>query len=173
MTDGPGHTGSNAGRNRKLIGGRTTTDFQLNVQPTQLPGMGGGGTFTAGRGAPFSMQTAGPGVLPKSIAGRYTDTAPIPGWLLPMMLVLLMVSVPDLQPVRRFILVYAVASPVLLFMLWRWSPAGAIGIVALSHLLVLFPTLTPNSQWLVQVARRYSMTTSAPAGSCFRWTNLL
>jgi len=81
-----------------------------------------------------------------------------PGWIhyvARTMLVLLMVSVPDLLPVRRLILVAAVASPVLLFMLWHWSPAGAIGIVALSHLLVLFPTLTPNSQWLGPVITRF------------------
>jgi len=81
-----------------------------------------------------------------------------PGWVHYVawtMLVLLMVSVPDLLPVRRLILVFAVASPVLLFMLWHRSPWGAIGVLALSHLLVLYPTLTPNSQWLGPVITRF------------------
>jgi peptidoglycan/xylan/chitin deacetylase (PgdA/CDA1 family) len=41
-----------------------------------------------------------------------------------------------------------VAAPLLALLIWRWWPAAAVGIVALSHALVLYPTLRPNVQWL-------------------------
>ncbi len=81
-----------------------------------------------------------------------------PGWIRYVAwatLVLLLVSVPDLLPVRRFILLFALASPIFLVMLWSWSPLGALAVVALSHLLVLYPTLTPNSQWLGPVITHF------------------
>jgi peptidoglycan/xylan/chitin deacetylase (PgdA/CDA1 family) len=45
--------------------------------------------------------------------------------------------------------------PILLLVLFRpWWPI-AIGVMALSHALVLWPTLRPNSQWLGPVIRRF------------------
>ncbi|HEX6159088.1 MAG TPA: polysaccharide deacetylase family protein, partial [Thermoanaerobaculia bacterium] len=40
-------------------------------------------------------------------------------------------------------------------MLWRDSPAAGIGVLALSHLLILYPTLRPNVQWLGPVVTRF------------------
>ena len=41
-------------------------------------------------------------------------------------------------------------------LLWRWSPLAAIGVLALSHALVLYPTLRPNVQWLGPVVTRFA-----------------
>lgn len=49
---------------------------------------------------------------------------------------------------RRLILVFVVAAPVVAILIWSSSPAAAIGVVFLSHMLVLYPTLRPNVQWL-------------------------
>lgn len=40
-------------------------------------------------------------------------------------------------------------------MLWRHSPAAGVGVLALSHLLILYPTLRPNVQWLGPVVTRF------------------
>ncbi|HEY0141402.1 MAG TPA: polysaccharide deacetylase family protein [Thermoanaerobaculia bacterium] len=39
--------------------------------------------------------------------------------------------------------------------LWRHSPAAGIGVLALSHALILYPTLRPNVQWLGPVITRF------------------
>jgi peptidoglycan/xylan/chitin deacetylase (PgdA/CDA1 family) len=43
-----------------------------------------------------------------------------------------------------------------LIALWRFSPPAAIGVLALSHALVLYPTLRPNVQWLGPVVTRFA-----------------
>ena len=49
---------------------------------------------------------------------------------------------------RRGIIGFLFAAPLIAIALWHWSIAGAIGIVAVSHALVLYPTLRANVQWL-------------------------
>jgi peptidoglycan/xylan/chitin deacetylase (PgdA/CDA1 family) len=49
---------------------------------------------------------------------------------------------------RALILGFACIAPVILAVLWPHSWLAAIGVLALSHALVLWPTLRPNSQWL-------------------------
>jgi peptidoglycan/xylan/chitin deacetylase (PgdA/CDA1 family) len=46
-------------------------------------------------------------------------------------------------------------APVLLILLWPLSPAAAIAVLALSHFLILYPTLRPNVQWLGPVVTRF------------------
>lgn len=53
---------------------------------------------------------------------------------------------------RRLILGFALAAPWLLLLLWRFSPPAAIGVLALSHALLFYPTLHPNAQWWGPVA---------------------
>lgn len=57
------------------------------------------------------------------------------------------------------ILGFALVAPVLLILLWKVSPVAAIGVLALSHALILYPTLRPNVQWLGPVMTHF--TTSA------------
>ncbi|MGN6186610.1 MAG: polysaccharide deacetylase family protein [Thermoanaerobaculia bacterium] len=40
-------------------------------------------------------------------------------------------------------------------MLWPYSPLAGIGVLALSHALVIYPTLRPNAQWLGPVITRF------------------
>lgn len=42
-----------------------------------------------------------------------------------------------------------------LILLWPLSPIAAVAVVALSHALVLLPTLSPNLQWLGPVVTRF------------------
>src|SRR5947208_3313153 len=49
---------------------------------------------------------------------------------------------------RGMILGFAVAAPIVLLILWPHAPFAGIGILALSHALLLYPTLRPNVQWL-------------------------
>ncbi len=49
---------------------------------------------------------------------------------------------------RRLILGFAIAAPILLVVVWPFSKILAIGILAASHALLLYPTLRPNVQWL-------------------------
>jgi peptidoglycan/xylan/chitin deacetylase (PgdA/CDA1 family) len=49
---------------------------------------------------------------------------------------------------RRLIAGFAIAAPLLLLLLWPRSPLAAVGLLALSHALLLYPTLRPNVQWL-------------------------
>jgi peptidoglycan-N-acetylglucosamine deacetylase len=46
-------------------------------------------------------------------------------------------------------------APVVAVLLWRWSPIAALGVLALSHMLVLYPTLRANAQWLGPVVTRF------------------
>ena len=56
---------------------------------------------------------------------------------------------------RRLILGFLVVAPLAAIALWRYSPAAAVGVVALSHALVFYPTLRPNVQWLGPVVTRF------------------
>jgi peptidoglycan-N-acetylglucosamine deacetylase len=49
---------------------------------------------------------------------------------------------------RKAILAFAVVAPLLTIALWSTSPVLAITLLALSHALILYPTLVPNAQWL-------------------------
>lgn len=53
------------------------------------------------------------------------------------------------------ILAFAVVAPVALILLWPYAPLAGVGVLALSHLLVLYPTLRPNVQWLGPVITRF------------------
>ena len=57
---------------------------------------------------------------------------------------------------RRVIIAFALVAPVLLVIVWRYSPWLAVGILALSHALLLYPTLRPNVQWLGPVITRFA-----------------
>jgi peptidoglycan-N-acetylglucosamine deacetylase len=54
------------------------------------------------------------------------------------------------------ILGFALVAPVLLIVLWKVSPVAAIGVLALSHALVVYPTLRPNVQWLGPVMTHFT-----------------
>ncbi len=54
------------------------------------------------------------------------------------------------------ILGFAVAAPFALILLWPFSPVAGIGVLALSHALLLYPTLRPNVQWLGPVVTRFA-----------------
>ncbi len=49
---------------------------------------------------------------------------------------------------RQVILGFLVLAPFVAIVVWQWSVVGALGVIALSHALVLYPTLRPNVQWL-------------------------
>lgn len=53
------------------------------------------------------------------------------------------------------ILVFAGVAPLLLIALWRQSPLLAVSVLALSHALILYPTLRPNQQWLGPVITHF------------------
>lgn len=59
---------------------------------------------------------------------------------------------------RRFILTMLVAAPLIAIVFLKWSIPAAIGILALSHALVLYPTLRPNVQWLGPVVTHFATT---------------
>ncbi|HEV3483782.1 MAG TPA: polysaccharide deacetylase family protein [Vicinamibacterales bacterium] len=40
-------------------------------------------------------------------------------------------------------------------LLWPYSPLGGVAVLALSHMLILYPTLRPNAQWLGPVVTRF------------------
>lgn len=56
---------------------------------------------------------------------------------------------------RTLILGFVCVAPVIAVVLWPYSWLAAIGVLALSHALVLWPTLRPNSQWLGPVITRF------------------
>ena len=58
---------------------------------------------------------------------------------------------------RRLILGFAAVAPLLLVILWlRGMPLAGIGVLALSHALLLIPTLLPNVQWLGPVLTHFA-----------------
>lgn len=54
------------------------------------------------------------------------------------------------------ILGFAAVAPVALVLLWPHSILAAVGVLFLSHMLVLYPTLNPNSQWLGPVVTHFA-----------------
>lgn len=59
---------------------------------------------------------------------------------------------------RRLIIGFALAAPVIFIaLLWR-APWIGLGVLALSHALILYPTLSPNVQWLGPVITRFDAT---------------
>ena len=44
------------------------------------------------------------------------------------------------------ILGFAIVAPFALILLWPYSPVAGIAVLALSHTLLLYPTLRPNVQ---------------------------
>lgn len=56
---------------------------------------------------------------------------------------------------RRLILGFACVAPVMLLLLWPYSPALAVVILAASHALLLYPTLMPNVSWLGPVVTSF------------------
>jgi peptidoglycan/xylan/chitin deacetylase (PgdA/CDA1 family) len=54
------------------------------------------------------------------------------------------------------ILGFAIVAPFVLIVLWPYAPVAAIGVLALSHALLLYPTLRPNVQWLGPVMTRFA-----------------
>jgi peptidoglycan/xylan/chitin deacetylase (PgdA/CDA1 family) len=54
------------------------------------------------------------------------------------------------------ILGFAIAAPIAMILLWPFSPLAGIGVLALSHMLLLYPTLRPNAQWLGPVITRFA-----------------
>jgi peptidoglycan/xylan/chitin deacetylase (PgdA/CDA1 family) len=49
-----------------------------------------------------------------------------------------------------------VVAPLALIALWPHAPLAGIGVLALSHALLLYPTLRPNVQWLGPVVTRFA-----------------
>lgn len=56
---------------------------------------------------------------------------------------------------RRVVLAGLFVAPLIAIAVWPWSAIGAIGVIALSHALLLYPTLRPNVQWLGPVITRF------------------
>ncbi len=56
---------------------------------------------------------------------------------------------------RQIILGFLFLAPFVAIVVWQWSVLGALGVIALSHALVLYPTLRPNVQWLGPVMTRF------------------
>jgi peptidoglycan/xylan/chitin deacetylase (PgdA/CDA1 family) len=54
------------------------------------------------------------------------------------------------------ILGFAIVAPIAMILLWPFSPLAGIGVLALSHMLLLYPTLRPNAQWLGPVITRFA-----------------
>jgi peptidoglycan/xylan/chitin deacetylase (PgdA/CDA1 family) len=57
--------------------------------------------------------------------------------------------------IRALILGFAAIAPIALILLWPHAPLLAIAILALSHALIIYPTLRPNVQWLGPVVTRF------------------
>lgn len=53
------------------------------------------------------------------------------------------------------ILGFAAVAPFLLIAVWPYSPVAGVALLVLSHALILYPTLTPNQQWLGPVITRF------------------
>lgn len=53
------------------------------------------------------------------------------------------------------ILSFAAVAPVALILLWPHAPLSGIAVLALSHALLLYPTLRPNVQWFGPVVTRF------------------
>jgi peptidoglycan/xylan/chitin deacetylase (PgdA/CDA1 family) len=51
---------------------------------------------------------------------------------------------------------FAVVAPFMLVLLWQRAPLAGLAVLALSHALLLYPTLLPNVQWLGPVVTRFT-----------------
>jgi peptidoglycan-N-acetylglucosamine deacetylase len=58
--------------------------------------------------------------------------------------------------IRGLILGFAAIAPLALIALWPYSPVAGIGVVAMSHMLILYPTLRANAQWLGPVITSFA-----------------
>ena len=58
--------------------------------------------------------------------------------------------------IRRLILGFALVAPLATILIWRHSIPLAIGVLFASHMLILYPTLSPNSRWLGSVVSRFA-----------------
>lgn len=56
---------------------------------------------------------------------------------------------------RRFIIAGLIVAPLIAIVVAQWSGIAALGVLALSHALVLYPTLKPNVQWLGPVVTHF------------------
>jgi peptidoglycan/xylan/chitin deacetylase (PgdA/CDA1 family) len=56
---------------------------------------------------------------------------------------------------RGVIIGFAVSAPLILLLLWPHAPLAGLAILALSHALLLYPTLRPNVQWLGPVVTAF------------------
>jgi peptidoglycan/xylan/chitin deacetylase (PgdA/CDA1 family) len=56
---------------------------------------------------------------------------------------------------RNLIVGFAWLSPFVLIILWPSAPMTGLAVLALSHALLLYPTLRPNVQWLGPVITRF------------------
>lgn len=56
---------------------------------------------------------------------------------------------------RKAILAGLFVAPLIAVLMWPWSPWAALGMVMVSHALVLYPTLRANAQWLGPVATTF------------------
>lgn len=56
------------------------------------------------------------------------------------------------------ILGFAVVAPFALILLWPHAPLAGVGVLALSHALLLYPTFRPNVQWFGPVITRFETT---------------
>ena len=54
------------------------------------------------------------------------------------------------------ILAFAAIAPLILIAMWSYSPLAGIGVLMLSHALLLIPTLMPNVQWLGPVVTSFN-----------------
>ncbi|HYI10580.1 MAG TPA: polysaccharide deacetylase family protein [Thermoanaerobaculia bacterium] len=54
------------------------------------------------------------------------------------------------------ILGFAAVAPIGLILLWPHSPLAGVGVLALSHALLFYPTFRPNVQWLGPVVTRFA-----------------
>lgn len=59
---------------------------------------------------------------------------------------------------RRLIVGFAAVAPLLFLLLLPRSLGAAVGVLALSHALLLYPTLRPNVQWLGPVVTSFETT---------------
>lgn len=57
---------------------------------------------------------------------------------------------------RRLITGFALLAPIILLLLWPHAKLAGIGILALSHVLILYPTIRPNVQWFGPVVTGFS-----------------
>lgn len=49
-------------------------------------------------------------------------------------------------------------APIAAIALWPHAPVAAVGVIALSHALLIYPTIRPNVQWLGPVVTRFATT---------------